>query len=92
MKKILNIYYLFLSSVITFLLTYILPCQQIDELRKTFGFPFGWFTIFDDTIGNVILSSTAVNLPHFLANIAIWYFMILLVHKTFRRIRARKNL
>jgi hypothetical protein len=90
-KKKISIGYLNLSVAITLLSAYIIPCHLIDDFRKSFGFPFGWFTVYGDTIGNTILTSTSLHLHLLIANITIWYLVILFAHKAYRKLKYKSE-
>ena len=88
MKGNINTHYhiLSLAAVITLFLTYILPSCKINEFSKSFGFPCGWFIVYNNTIGDSIVNSTAVNVGLFV-NIAIWYYIISNIYKVYRKFR-----
>lgn len=85
MSRKLNLNIFYLSTLFTLLSAYILPCRHIDNLNKSFGFPLGWFTVHDNTIGDVIINSTAVNPIRFFTDIVLFYFIILCVYKLHKK-------
>lgn len=87
MKRKINIYYLYVSTLLALLSAYIIPCRYISDWRKVFGFPFGWFTVFHDTIGDVIFNSTAVDLLPLFMDIAIYYFIARFIYQRYRSSR-----
>lgn len=66
MKKFINRGFIYISIIITIISIYILPCHKISEFHKSFGYPFGCFTVFNDSIGDIIITSTQTNLLLFL--------------------------
>ena len=68
-------------------MAYVIPCRHISEWQKIFGFPFGWFTVYNDTISDVILKSTLVNPIMFFANVIIWCLMLFLTAKAYGKIK-----
>lgn len=85
MRKSINLNILYPSILITILLAYVIPCRFVEDWKKVFGFPFGWFTVFHDKIGNVILKSTAVNIIPLLLDTVIIYLFLLLVCSLYRK-------
>jgi len=49
--------WLWLSAIINIFAVYILPVRHISDWEKSFGYPFGWFNVFHDTIGDTIAVS-----------------------------------
>lgn len=86
MKKEINSNVFYLSTFITLLLTYLIPCKRINDLHKSFGFPFNWFTVHNDTIGDSIMKSTTIDVFSFLFNIIAFYFIISWLYKFVGRI------
>ena len=80
-----------LAFLITLLSMYLFPCHQINVWQKSFGYPFGWFTVYHDKIGNTIVSSTSVSLALFI-DIIIWYFVILFLYRIYKRIIQGKKM
>jgi hypothetical protein len=85
--KAINLRFIVGASVITLLLAYCLPSRQISDIERIFGYPFGWFSVFNDTIGDVILSSTLTNVIPLLLNIIICYITIFWISKAIKHIR-----
>lgn len=83
MRKSTNLNILYSSILLTILIAYVTPCRYIEDWRKMFGLPFGWFTVYYDRVGDVILTSTGVNLFPFLADVFILYLVISGVHKLY---------
>lgn len=70
-KSIFNI-----SAWITLLITYILPAQSIDEFSSTFGYPFGYLTIYNKPVDTTLISSFNLNIVGVVINILIIYCVI----------------
>lgn len=83
MRKSTNLNILYSSILLTILIAYVTPCRYIEDWRKMFGLPFGWFTVYYDRVGDVILTSTGVNLFPFLTDVFILYLVISGVHKLY---------
>jgi len=92
MKKSIKREFLYISIIITILSTYMLPCQRISEFQKAFGYPFGWFTVFNDTIGDIIIKSTQVNVLMLFFNIIAWYFLIFFISAIYIKFKQNKEL
>ena len=91
MKRKININIVFLSIVITMVLSYVLPSQTISEGQKSFGFPIGWFTVYNDSIGDIMLNSTAVNPMSLFANVVFWYLISFCLINLYRKLRKNNN-
>lgn len=91
MKKKINLNIVYWSTFVTLFLTYVVPCKHIDDLNKSFGFPFGWFRVHNNTIGDIIINSTAVNLATFVADIIVNYIIIWGVYKLYNNFRQKKR-
>lgn len=89
MKKSVNLNILYPSILLTIMIAYVTPCRYIEDWRKIFGFPFGWFTVYYDRIGDIILTSTAVNLWPFIANILIIYLLIFGVNRLYLKKKSK---
>gem|GEM_PF-1924827 len=76
---------------LTFALAYVVPCCQLEDWRKAFGFPFGWFTVYHDTIGRQIVTSTSINILPLAADIIILYAVISFIAKCTQRQKRSKT-
>ena len=88
-NKHLSITILFASMLITIFMAYIIPSRPINDWQKIFGFPFGWFTVFYDTIGRTIVSSTLVNPLPFIGNVVVYYAVISLIKNICSKYKER---
>lgn len=77
-NKILN-----WSIVIPLLTVYFLPGTSSDGFAFNYGYPFNFFTIYNNTInvGDTIFNSTAFNFLGFGMNIVVIYFIIYMLNK-----------
>ena len=77
-NKILN-----WSIVISLLTAYLLPGTSADGFAFTYGYPFNFFTIYNNTInvGDTIFNSTSFNLLGFGMNTVVIYFIIYMFNK-----------
>ena len=91
MKKSINRRVIYIAMIITLLSTYMLPAQRVSEFSKSFGYPFGWFTVFNDSIGDIILTSTQVDPLSLLGNIMVWYYLIFLLSRLIKIFKQKQN-
>ena len=75
-KKIFN-----MSAWIVVLLTYALPSHNHGEFATNCGYPFAYFTIYDNSLNKTLLSSFSLNVGILIINILIVYFIIYIVQK-----------
>ena len=78
------------STILSVLSAYVLPGRASSKYTFNYGYPFGFFEIRDNSLnsGNIILSSTALDLFILGLDILIIYLIIYSVSK---KILLRKN-
>ena len=71
--------YFNVSAWITVIITFVLPyqSQSSDVFSTYFGYPLAFLTIYDNSVGKTLMTSTHTNILVFLIDIFIIYFIIL---------------
>ncbi len=77
-RKILN-----WSLIITLLIAYIIPGKSSDGFAFDYGYPFGFFTMYNSKIsyGDTIFNSTLLNVGGLLLNILVIYCILYVLNK-----------
>ena len=90
-KRRISIDILCISMLVTVFMAYVIPCHHINDWQKSYGFPFTWFTIYHDTIGDSIMNSTSVSIFPLLANIVIFYAIVFHTKKLYDMLERKKD-
>ena len=71
--------YFNVSAWITVIITFVLPyqSQSSDGFSTYFGYPLAFLTVYDNSVGKTLMTSTHTNILVFLIDIFIIYFIIL---------------
>lgn len=89
--SVLNGTRVLLAMLVTFFITYLAPCSHINGWTKAFGYPFEWFTVYHNTIGESILGSTSVNILQYFLNVVVYYLAMELAVDIYKKYGARKT-
>lgn len=87
-KKILN-----WSIIITLLIAYITPGKSSDGFSFNYGYPFGFFTLYNRKInyGDTIFNSTLLNVGGLLFNILVIYVVLNILNKFINKILGKRE-
>ena len=87
-RKILN-----WSVIITVLIAYIVPGRSTDGFSFEFGYPFGFFTMYNIelNVGDTILNSTLFNILGFALNILLVYLIFNMFNNFINRKQERTD-
>lgn len=82
------------SIIITLLTAYIIPGQSLDGFAFKYGYPFGFFTIYNTeiSVGDTILNSTLFNIAKFGLNVLVIYFIFYILNKFINKRSEIKNI
>ncbi len=88
-RKVLN-----WSIMITLLIAYITPGRSTDGFAFNYGYPFGFFTMYNTEInvGGTILDSTLFNIGGFVLNILLMYLMFHILNKFINKKSEKENI